>query len=64
MLFAAARPQIEGKRKVELRGLDLVVAVDVSKSMLVDDVGPTLTMQEKKIDGDRGSRARASSRPR
>ena len=42
ILVAAARPQIAGKRKVELRGLDLVLAVDVSKSMLVDDVGQTL----------------------
>jgi Ca-activated chloride channel family protein len=39
--FSLARPQIAGKRNVELRGLDLVVALDVSKSMLVEDVGPT-----------------------
>src|SRR6185312_17090771 len=37
--FSLARPQIAGKRNVELRGLDLVVAIDVSKSMVVDDVG-------------------------
>lgn len=58
ILFAAARPQVAGKRKVELRGLDLVVAVDVSKSMLVDDVGATLTMTEKKIKPSRLARAR------
>ena len=58
ILVAAARPQIAGKRKVELRGLDLVLAVDVSKSMLVDDVGQTLLMQEKKTPASRLARAR------
>jgi len=58
VLFAAARPQLEGKRRVELRGLDVVVAVDVSKSMLVDDVGPTLAMKDKNIQTSRLSRAR------
>jgi hypothetical protein len=36
---ALARPQVEGKRVVETRGLDVVVALDVSKSMMVDDAG-------------------------
>ncbi|MBA3454357.1 MAG: VWA domain-containing protein [Deltaproteobacteria bacterium] len=58
LLLAAARPQLEGKRKVELRGLDLVVAVDVSKSMLVDDVGPTQRMTKKKLPTNRLERAR------
>lgn len=58
ILFAAARPQVAGKRKVELRGLDLVVAIDVSKSMLVDDVGATLSMTEKKVKPSRLARAR------
>jgi Ca-activated chloride channel family protein len=58
LLLAAARPQLEGKRKVELRGLDLVVAVDVSKSMLVDDVGPTVRMTKKKLPTNRLERAR------
>jgi Ca-activated chloride channel family protein len=58
VLVAAARPQIAGKRKVELHGLDLVVAVDVSKSMLVSDVGQTLQMQEKRIAPSRLGRAR------
>jgi Ca-activated chloride channel family protein len=53
-----ARPQIAGKRTVKLRGLDLVVAVDVSKSMLVDDVGQTAAMQAKKIPASRLGRAR------
>jgi Ca-activated chloride channel family protein len=60
--FAAARPQVAGKRKVELHGLDLVVAVDVSKSMLVDDVGPTLEMTQKKIATSRLARARQLAR--
>jgi Ca-activated chloride channel family protein len=59
---AAARPQIAGTRKVELRGLDLVVAVDVSKSMLVDDVGPSPEMIEKKIGTTRLARARELAR--
>jgi Ca-activated chloride channel family protein len=58
LLLAAARPQIAGKRKLELRGLDLVVAVDVSKSMLVDDVGPTVRMTKKKLPTNRLERAR------
>jgi len=58
LMIAAARPQLEGKRKVELRGLDLVVAVDVSKSMLVDDVGPTVRMKDKKLPTNRLERAR------
>lgn len=56
--FALARPRIEGERRVELRGLDLVVAVDVSKSMLVEDVEPTQKMKEKKRDPNRLERAR------
>jgi von Willebrand factor type A domain len=58
LLMAAARPQIEGKRKVEVRGLDVVVAVDVSKSMLVDDVGPTARMTTRKLPTSRLERAR------
>jgi Ca-activated chloride channel family protein len=59
--FAAARPQITGTRKVELRGLDLVVAVDVSKSMLVDDVEPTKEMTQK-MEATRLARARELAR--
>jgi Ca-activated chloride channel family protein len=58
LVLAAARPQLEGKRDIELRGLDLVVAVDVSKSMLVDDVGPTELMRAKKLQTSRLERAR------
>jgi Ca-activated chloride channel family protein len=58
VLFSAARPQIGGKRRIELRGLDVVIAVDVSKSMLVDDVGPTAEMTRKKIETTRLARAR------
>ena len=60
--FAAARPQITGTRKVELHGLDLVVAVDVSKSMLVDDVGPTAEMTANKLPTTRLARARELAR--
>lgn len=58
VVVAAARPQIAGKRSVEVRGLDLVLAMDVSKSMLVDDVGTTLRMTEKGERPTRLSRAR------
>lgn len=58
VVLAIARPQIEGKRKVDVHGLDLVVAVDVSKSMLVDDVGPTDLMRQKNRPANRLERAR------
>lgn len=60
--LAASRPQLAGTRKVELRGLDLVVAIDVSKSMLVDDVGPTREMTERRIPTSRLARARELAR--
>lgn len=58
ILGSAARPQIEGKRRVELHGLDVVLAVDVSKSMLVDDVAPTARMRERGLETSRLARAR------
>ena len=58
ILVSAARPQVVGKRRVELQGLDVVLAVDVSKSMLVDDVRPTARMLEKKTESTRLARAR------
>lgn len=39
IVLAAARPQLPGHQQRGSEGLDLVVALDVSKSMLVDDVG-------------------------
>ena len=59
---AAARPQVAGTRKVELHGLDLVVAVDVSKSMLVDDVGATREMAARHLESSRLARARELAR--
>ena len=58
IVFSLARPQVSGKRRVEVRGLDIVVALDVSKSMLVEDVGTTLQMQESKTKPSRLARAR------
>ena len=58
LLFAAARPQVPGKRKVEVRGLDVVMAIDVSKSMLVDDVARTERMVQRKLPASRLARAR------
>jgi Ca-activated chloride channel family protein len=60
--LAAARPQIAGTRQVELHGLDLVVAVDVSKSMLVDDVGPTRETAARHLETSRLARARELAR--
>jgi Ca-activated chloride channel family protein len=60
--LAAARPQIAGTRQVELHGLDLVVAVDVSKSMLVDDVGPTREITARHLESSRLARARELAR--
>jgi Ca-activated chloride channel family protein len=62
LAFAAARPQIAGTRDVELHGLDLVIGVDVSKSMLVDDVGPTAEMAARKLEPTRLARARELAR--
>lgn len=58
VLFSVARPQIEGKRRVQLQGLDVVLAMDVSKSMLVDDVKPTDRMRERKVESTRLARGR------
>jgi Ca-activated chloride channel family protein len=58
IVLAIARPQMSGKRKVELRGLDVVVAVDVSKSMLVQDVGATAAMVNDGVLPTRLGRAR------
>ena len=58
ILLAAARPQIEGKRRVELHGLDVVLAIDVSKSMFVDDVQPTDRMRARGLEPTRLARAR------
>ncbi len=58
ILFSASRPQLEGMKKLELRGLDLVLAIDVSKSMLVDDVQQTKTMKAKRIEASRLARGR------
>jgi Ca-activated chloride channel family protein len=41
IVLAAARPQLPGQVRRGTEGLDLVIALDVSKSMLVDDVGQT-----------------------
>jgi hypothetical protein len=60
--LAAARPQVAGTRQVELHGLDLVVAVDVSKSMLVDDVGPTRETTARHLESSRLARARELAR--
>lgn len=60
--LAAARPQIAGTRQVELHGLDLVVAVDVSKSMMTDDVGATREMAARHLETTRLARARELAR--
>ena len=58
VLVAVARPQVDGLRRVKLRGLDVVVAVDVSKSMLVGDVEATSAMAARHEPPSRLGRAR------
>src|SRR5262245_8417886 len=42
LVLAVARPQVGGRAKLEKqRGLDLVVALDFSKSMLARDIYPS-----------------------
>ena len=58
LAVALARPQWGfEEQSVKRRGLDLLVAVDVSKSMLATDLAPSRL-------GRAPSRARRSSRPR
>ncbi len=59
--IAAARPQTPGTAVRRGHGLDLVIALDASKSMLVDDVGGTRLARARamiqallaKLEGDR-----------
>jgi Ca-activated chloride channel homolog len=62
LLLAAARPQLSGRARLERqRGLDLVVALDFSKSMLAKDMYPSRIERAKrelerlmdKLAGDR-----------
>lgn len=57
VVFCLARPQLSGKRTVEIHGLDVALALDVSKSMLVDDVEPTKAMKESGVETSRLARA-------
>jgi Ca-activated chloride channel family protein len=47
--IAVGRPQKSGKSLVETRGLDIVFAMDVSKSMLVRDVPPNRLGQARAL---------------
>jgi Ca-activated chloride channel homolog len=48
-ILALARPQLgEGKKEVKSMGLELMIAVDVSKSMLAEDVRPSRLDHAKK----------------
>ena len=40
LVFAMARPQVEGESTWRKRGIDVVIAMDFSKSMLARDVYP------------------------
>ncbi len=49
MIVALARPQMgKGKRQITSQGIELMVAVDVSKSMLSEDVKPSRLEHAKK----------------
>ena len=62
MVFAMARPQIGTKlEEVRREGVDVMVAIDVSKSMLAEDIPPSRLAKAKhevesfidKLEGDR-----------
>ena len=62
LIFAASGPQIGSSlKKVESRGVDILVALDISKSMLAEDIKPTRLEKSKfeinrlvsKLEGDR-----------
>ena len=62
LIFALARPQIGTKlEKIEREGLDIIVAIDVSESMLAEDITPNRLEKAKheiasfidKLEGDR-----------
>ncbi len=49
MIIALARPQMgKGKRQITSQGVELMIAVDVSKSMLSEDVKPSRLEHAKK----------------
>jgi Ca-activated chloride channel family protein len=62
LLVALARPYREGKARLgPTRGLDLVVAIDLSRSMLATDVHPSRLVRAKQelshlVDGLKGDR--------
>lgn len=58
LALALARPQVEGSKEVEIRGLDVVIALDVSTSMLVSDVAITPAMAGRKLAPTRLALAR------
>lgn len=51
IVVATARPQLAGKARRGAEGLDLVIALDVSKSMLVEDVGATRLDKARTVAG-------------
>jgi Ca-activated chloride channel homolog len=55
LTFSLSRPQVIGRQQIEIRGMDVVVAVDASKSMMVADVAPAVQGD----DTTRLARARA-----
>ncbi len=55
LAFALARPQVVSRYRIEIRGMDVVLAVDASKSMVVTDVQPAIVGGE----ATRLARARA-----
>ena len=49
MIFALARPQTgQGKKQIKSQGVELMVAIDVSNSMLAEDVKPSRLEHAKK----------------
>lgn len=50
LIIAAARPQLGfEERKIQSRGIDLIVAIDVSNSMLAEDIKPNRLTRAKAV---------------
>ncbi|MBK7538391.1 MAG: VWA domain-containing protein [Myxococcales bacterium] len=58
LALALARPQMIGDTEVKLRGIDVVIALDVSTSMLVTDIEPTPRMRAQGLEPTRLELAR------
>src|SRR3989338_6523547 len=63
LVFALARPQkVEAEREFETRGVDIVMALDISGSMLAEDFKPVNRMAVAKEEAKKFARGRQNDR--